>query len=346
MLKVFSLSEYNQWDQIVRSFKEYNVFYLSGYSRAINNNRDGRPYLIYYEDSNLRAINVIIERDISECSQFNSKIELNKYYDIISPYGYGGFLLDGAREGYKTVEKHYKEFLNEKNYISEFVRFELFSKYWEYFEGIVESRTQNIVRSLDEPLDVIFEDFEHKCRKNIKKADRKGLKIIINNGNAEIDDFYRIYIETMKRNNADKYFYFKKDYFEEINKLSENHIYFNVLYQDKIVSTELVLFDNTNCYSYLGGTDNEYFDLRPNDFVKYEIIKWAKSIGLKRFVLGGGYGKDDGIFRYKRSFAPNGVYDYYIGKRIINNELYNQLVTLRKSEIVEEKINYFPLYRA
>ena len=37
---------------------------------------------------------------------------------------------------------------------------------------------------------------------------------------------------------------------------------------------------------------------RANDFLKFEVIKWAKEKGFKNYVLGGGYGTDDGIFQY------------------------------------------------
>ena len=87
-----------------------------------------------------------------------------------------------------------------------------------------------------------------------------------------------------------------------------------VVHEGKIISTELVIYGTENAYSYLGGTDRDYFDVRPNDYLKYEIIKWAKAKGLKNFVLGGGYGADDGIFQYKLCLAPHGEYDFYIGR--------------------------------
>ncbi|MFK4998691.1 GNAT family N-acetyltransferase [Bacillus sp. N9] len=79
-----------------------------------------------------------------------------------------------------------------------------------------------------------------------------------------------------------------------------NFVYIHVLNEDKVVSTELVLYGSENCYSFLGGTDRNYFKLQPNTLLKYEVIKWAKEKGLKRFILGGGYGKDDGIYKYKK----------------------------------------------
>ena len=108
----------------------------------------------------------------------------------------------------------------------------------------------------------------------------------------------------------------------------------------------MIIFGTENAYSYLGGTDRDYFDVRPNDFLKFEAIKWLKERGLKNFVLGGGYGADDGIFRYKKSLAPNGIVDFYIGKSIFDQELYDKLISKRRAcgEILEE--SFFPVYRA
>ena len=111
-----------------------------------------------------------------------------------------------------------------------------------------------------------------------------------------------------------------------------------------MISAELVIYGSENCYSYLGGTNSEYFDLRPNDFLKYEIIKWAKNKGLKNFVLGGGYGSDDGIYQYKLSLAPHGVYNFYIGRKVFDQKSYDELVSLRDENELNEK--FFPLYRS
>ena len=87
--------------------------------------------------------------------------------------------------------------------------------------------------------------------------------------------------------------------------------------------------------------------MRPNDFLKYEIIKWAKEKGLKNFVLGGGYGADDGIFQYKTCLAPKGVVDFYIGRTVFDQEKYQQLVDFRANENPACRTSgYFPRYRA
>ena len=86
-----------------------------------------------------------------------------------------------------------------------------------------------------------------------------------------------------------------------------------------------MLVSERNAYSFLGGTASDAFELRPNDLLKWELILWLKSAGKRRFVLGGGYGADDGIFRYKRSFAPHGLVPFFVGRRVLEPELYRDL---------------------
>lgn len=129
--------------------------------------------------------------------------------------------------------------------------------------------------------------------------------------------------------------------------MRENITYFYVLFEEKIISAELVIYGTENCYSFLGGTNKDYFELRPNDFLKYEIIKWACNKKLKNYVLGGGYGLDDGIFQYKTCLAPNGLVDFFIGEKIFNFEQYDELMRIRLKENPDCcEAEYFPQYRA
>ena len=152
----------------------------------------------------------------------------------------------------------------------------------------------------------------------------------------------------MNRNNASNYYYFGQQYFEDIaNLLPNNYIYFHVLKDNKIISTELVLFSERYAYSFLGGTIADYYDCRPNDFLKNEIIKWCYEQGIQQFILGGGYHKDDGIYRYKKGFTPDEDVPFYIGRHIFNQDIYQQAISKRQQADASFDINtpYFPAYR-
>lgn len=344
MLKEYSLTQKERWDAIVRSFPDYEVFFLSDYSAAFmqENTKNGEPLLLYYEEGNDRGIEVVFKRDIAFDENLIEKIEKGRYFDLITPYGYGGFR--GNISDWDRLNQTYQDYCNANHYICEFIRFDLFSDYHLHYGGDVETRTHNVVRSLECSLDDIWMDFKQKVRKNVKKANRYNLSCIVENTEEHIDDFLRIYYSTMDRTDADSEYYFSKKFYRSLNVMKNNIAYFYAVYDNKIVSTELVIYGSENCYSYLGGTDRAYFDVRPNDFLKYEIIKWAKRKGLKKFVLGGGYGSDDGIFQYKSALSPKGIVDFYIGRKIFNDDEYKKILNLRNPYELND--NFFPIYRS
>ena len=344
IIEEYSISDQEKWDEIVRSFPDYEIFYLSDYSKAFMKEapKNGTPILLLYEDGEDRAINVVLRRDVAHDPKLAGKIEEGQYFDLITPYGYGGFW--GTITDWDKLNKTYTQYCMNNHYVCEFVRFELFSDYYEHYDGEVETRTHNVVRSLDMSVDDIWMDFKQKVRKNVKRANKNNLSIIVESTGEKLDDFLRIYYSTMDRSDAEDEYYFSRQFYEDLNEMKDNVVYFHVVYEGKIISTELVIYGAENCYSYLGGTDRDYFDLRPNEFLKFEVIKWAKEKGLKNFVLGGGYGADDGIFQYKLCLAPHGTYDFYIGRKIFDKKSYDNLVSLRTGEELNEK--YFPLYRS
>jgi lipid II:glycine glycyltransferase (peptidoglycan interpeptide bridge formation enzyme) len=180
-------------------------------------------------------------------------------------------------------------------------------------------------------------------RKNVKKARRAGVEIEFDPEGARLDDFLRLYAHTLERRDAPERYRFPREFFERIHeRLAGQFVYAHALHENQVVSSELVLLSARNAYSFLGGTESDAFDQRPNDLLKHEVILWAKDAGKARFVLGGGYGADDGIFRYKRSFAPHGLLPFFIGRRVLQPELYGELA--EKAGATGDD-TFFPAYR-
>ena len=211
----------------------------------------------------------------------------------------------------------------------------------------------NIVRDLDLDEEAMFMDFEHKVRKNVKKAQRNNVQIVLDSTGERLDEYLDIYEHTMSRRQASERYYFPRSYYESIHEhLAGQFIYFHALHEGRVISTELVLISAENVYSFLGGTSDDAFDLRPNDLLKCEIINWARTEGKRRFILGGGYHVDDGVYRYKLAFAPHGIMPFDVGRRILNPQLYDQFVAnkarLRQGHGMHwsPAPNFFPAYRA
>jgi hypothetical protein len=261
--------------------------------------------------------------------------------DVITPYGYGGAFFWGRdREG--VAARFWKSFdgwAADKHVVSELVRFALFDDELLPYPGDREQRLVNVVRDLAPSAEELWMDCEHKVRKNVKKARRAGVTIEFDSTGERLDDFLRLYMHTLERRDAPERYRFPRDFFE---RLPEPRVYVHALQGEDVVSSELVLLSEHHAYSFLGGTDSDAFDVRPNDLLKWELILWAKRAGKSRFVLGGGQSADDGIFRYKRSFAPRGLVPFFVGKRVLEPALYEELTKLVGGGRASD---FFPAYR-
>lgn len=283
--------------------------------------------------------------------------EQTEFYDFTSPYGYTGpwysegIMQDDKADFWKAVDLWYIE----NNVITEFIRFNLTGNHKDY-NGHVHPTMLNIRGRIVES-EAQWNSFDHKVRKNVKKAIRENLysKIYFDDiTDVQTEEFHKIYIDTMQRTNAKSHFFYT---LEQFKRFLDNNKKFaaicTVYFENTPVSSEFLLVSPDGVYSFLGGTDEKYFDKRPNDFLKYNVLNWARLLGKKYYVLGGGYGYQDGIFKYKKSFFPEGVVTYYTGRKLLNYKVYSTLLetstinqsNVGSSENEEERAAYFPAYR-
>jgi lipid II:glycine glycyltransferase (peptidoglycan interpeptide bridge formation enzyme) len=99
--------------------------------------------------------------------------------------------------------------------------------------------------------------------------------------------------------------------------------------KNRLVSVELVLASDKYLYSFLGGTLREAFPYAPNDLLKHAVIDYGRESGRAGYVLGGGYTKDDGIFRYKKAFDPTGDVPFQRLELIGDRSAYESLIAER-----------------
>jgi len=332
------------WDMSIQQDPHAHPDYVELWTRSSD-----RPTCAVYVDSQGGILLPFVIRPL-EVEPWVA--EADGMLDIVSPYGYGGPYSWGNADS----SKFWREFDNwavRNGVVSFFMRFSLFQSLEDEFSGTVEAISPNIVRCLGKSLDEIWMDYKHKVRKNVNKACRMGVKIELDFEGSRKDEFTNLYEITMDRRNASDFYYFGSSFFTSIfTKLKGNFAIFHALYDEKIVSTELVLLSRKYIYSFLGGTDPRYFSVRPNDLLKHAIVKWGVENGMEAYILGGGPEGKDGIFKYKESFAPNGEVPFRVGKCIYNDEMYRYLVDCRRKWENSNERNwipspeFFPEYRA
>lgn len=339
--------QYETWLALWREQPDREVFAHPDYARLFARKTD-RVVALSLRNSRGAILFPLILRPLAAESWAGD----NTCWDATTPYGYGG--------PFKWGEAPPEEFWDAFDrwaasvpLVTLFARRSLFEEQVLPWRGGLELKHYNVVRSLELDEDTLWMDYEHKVRKNVQKARRAGLRVTVDLEGKGLDTFVEIYRETMQRRGADESYLFPRSFFEEITRrLRGSFAFFEVHKGEAVVSVELVLCSEENLYSFLGGTRESAFGDRPNDLLKHEIILWGRAMGKRRFVLGGGHRPDDGIYRYKLSFAPRGAVPFFVGQRVLQPAVNEQLIALRREAELQRGTNwaprddYFPPYRS
>lgn len=303
------------------------------------------------EDGSLVAIMPFLIREIVVND------EKTGHKDVSSPWGYNGpyFKENTSAEVKSKFWEQVDEWYKLQHIVTEFVRFNLYNHYAEYTGETVHTLLN--VRGNITNWEQFWANLKSNTRNQFRKAEKLGLSFKLVYKDIEkkhIEAFYDLYIGTMDRRDAKDFFYHKLDYFVNLWQMNKDKCAIGLVYKDGVaISTELFLLTNDTVYSFLGGTDADYFKLRPNEYLKINAIQWAGKAGFTYYNIGGGLSnsKEDNLYLYKRKYFPlDEDVDFYTGRKILDEKAYDMLVSKNEQEIPMEVSKdlangYFPKYR-
>lgn len=348
MIEVYTLDN-EAWDRVVKSFSEYDVYYLSGYVKAFEKNGDGIAQLIYIYNDTTKAMNVVFKRDISDDKRLAMEISQGQYYDFTTPYGYGGFLIEG--EDIKSLMEEYKSYCKKSGIVCEFVRFHPLLSNWEKLEEEFEVLPLgNTVYVDTSEKDIIWDNITSKNRNMIRKARKSGLHVYWGRNPSIIKPFKQIYNQTMIKDNASDYYFFGDDFYESIlEDLKYNSMWFYAEKDGEIAAISIFMFCNGRMHYHLSASQSKFQMLAPTNLLLYEAALWACENGYKELHLGGGVGAgQDSLYKFKKAFNRKEDKKFCIGRNIYDNEMYEKLIAIRKKtdNNFDADNSYFPLYRS
>ena len=370
--QVLTLAESEQWDAIVRTFAFYDTYYLSGYVRAFRIHGDGDPLLFYYNDGRIKGINVAMRRSIIEDPHFNGILDEDRYFDLATPYGYGGWLIENlynASASTDTEEKRrlenearketideeslawlfrdYERWCLRNNIVSEFVRFHPMignhNAVKDHYDVIELGEVVHMDLSNPER---IWENISSKNRNTIRKAMKND--VVIYNG--RFPEIYRkfkiVYDSTMDKDDAEEYYYFEEPFYDSLcGDLEKNAQIFWAEKNKEVIAASIMLECNGFMNYHLSGSLRDYSSLAPTNLLLYKAALWGCEHGMKTLYLGGGVGSgEDSLFKFKRSFYKgNDLHHFHIGRKVFDSDVYQELTMMRGETI--ENVNFFPVYR-
>lgn len=354
MISIISIDHHIQWDSFVNEIPSRDVYYLSGYVRAFQAHGDGKPVLICFSDGDYRAACVMMVRDVAQsCPFMDLHLPANRYYDLITPYGYGGFCFNKEEVPAEVCHKAMKEltdFLKEKGFVSAFFRFHpVLSN--SSFHSCSDMDIVNLGKTITidlESEDTIWGNISSKNRNMIRKSQKSGVVIKMGKGIQLLRKFKEIYNETMDQDNADPYYYFEDSFYQSIDSyLNDNYQIFYAEYDGIIIAMAIMIFAGDKLNYHLSGSKFEYRHYAPGNLLLYKAALWGALRGFKTLHLGGGVGSgEDSLYKFKAAFNRNSDSQFSIGKMVIDEVKYNELLSLRSiSEGELANISFFPAYR-
>lgn len=273
-----------------------------------------------------------MKKDIAKCISFHNTLELGKYYDFETPYGYGGPLCDTkiSQDSQSKFMREIMDYCHDNKVISQFVRFHPILQNHNVLSEIIETRYLRDTIYIDTSnRDLIMNNMDSKNRNMVRKAIKNGVTIV-RESIEKYNDFFPMYADTMRKNNADEYYIFDEIFFESLKMLKDNGCFFYAMFDGKPIGGAIMLYNEEYMHYHLSGTHTDYRKYSSSNLLLYEAACWASEQGIRKFHLGGGMIPDDSLFGFKKQFNKFGRLPFVVGRTVFDKGTYAKLLDIRK----------------
>lgn len=270
-------------------------------------------------------------------------IEGTTYFDITAPYGYcGPFTTDSTL--HIAAEKLFLQNIRSRgNIVNEFIRYH-YDPVLHFTEKCTNLLNRRIVLTdVSQTSEHIWEkQFSGTNRNIVRKLKKEGFEYSISDFITEDVSFFQaFYNETMKNAQATDFYYFDEAFYMQLIRELGPKIKLAKVYKDGVVyATALFFVSGKYVTYYLSARNLDFPKVSASNLLLSETIFWANENQFEVVNLGGGLSlnEDDRLFKFKSNFGIKYA-DFYIGKRILNDEKYAQLQADFIQKNGEEKFN-------
>lgn len=280
-------------------------------------------------------------------------VEGERWFDATTPYGYGGPRIMHCATGchsdlVASFEHAFQEYCEDQRIVSEFVRFHpIFDNARDFSSCYdVTFQRETVGTTIAGFSDPVASEFSKSARKTLRRSLNAGVSCRITVAPAHLDRFKEIYYETMSRVQADAYYFFDDEYFDQcLAKLADKIILAEAVYEGQVIAAELHFLSDGILHTHLSGTVADFHQLSPVYVLQYGAVLWGKENGVKLMHAGGGRtnSPDDPLYKFKKKFGQHTGYRFYTGKKVWNEDIYRKLC-IQSGSVPNG--SFFPAYRS
>ncbi|MGE6369848.1 GNAT family N-acetyltransferase [Planococcus kocurii] len=324
-----------------------DIYFNKEYGRLYEKIEKGECQEFVFEHTLGKIQHLFIKCEIPQ------KLTGQVFYDLVTPYGYGGPRIVSGENSNKVAlvsafEEEFGKYCANHHIVSESVRFHPVIKNHVDFESCYELnfRRQTIQTRLAGIDDPILTEYSASCRRDIRHGLKAGVTYRIIEHPENLEDFKKLYYSTMQRNAAKMIYYFNDEYFQQcLDRLSDYLVVVEVTYGEQIIGMSLNFVGDSFIHVHLTGTCQKFHQLAPAYILQYALALWGKEQGKELIHHGGGRTKevDDKLYLFKKKFGRRSELTYFIGRKIWNRAVYEQLCYMNNASTGSDQ---FPAYRS
>ncbi|MGB5668554.1 MAG: GNAT family N-acetyltransferase [Maribacter sp.] len=334
------------WCPLITSSKNSDFYHTYDY-HYLSKNKGETPILIAYSENYKSIFLPLLLR----------KIKGTPYFDATSVYGYSGPLNNNISTDFdnSVFKKELQKLFEELNIISVFSRLNPFIEHQNtILKGLGDLSASGKVINIDltNDLDTQKSAYDKRLRTYINKS-RRQCSLRLAESPEDLDIFIDMYYENMRRVNANKSYFFNKEYF--FNLLNTKDFLTEILLathneSKKVIGGAMFIKKNKIVQYHLSGVKEEFLALNAIKLLIDEMRIRATQEGFEYLNLGGGLGgKEDSLFHFKSKFSKDSK-NFKLWKYVVNQSIYDDLVDRelgKESSSIHYKAytKYFPFYR-
>jgi hypothetical protein len=281
---------FENWDDLITATRDYSFFHSSIWAKVLKETYHYQPlYFTILANGKIKGLLPVMEiksnltgrRGVSlpfsdSCEPI--VLEKNDFDEL-----FRNLLVHAEESGWR-----YFELRGGKNYLSN-------CQPSTYHYG----HTLNLCQSEEK----IFSSLRNSTRRNIKKATKEGVQVKIFYSFDALKRFYRLHCITRKYHGVppQPFSFFKMIYTHVLS----NHYGIVALgyFQEKVIAAAVFFHFGKNVIYKYGASDRRYQNLRANNLIMWEAIKYYSPRGYKEFSFGRTAPENRGLLQFKDGWS-------------------------------------------
>lgn len=334
MTDLLCLSDALRWKAFLERIPadKSDVYFMPEYYSLYDKYGDGKAYCFVFEKDGNIALYPFLRNSITPLGYQLDR----EYYDIQGAYGYNGLVASTTNKTFlDAFWEAFDAWCIEHDIVAEFMRFHPLLNNQRQASSQMKTFYSRHTVALDLTDDDIWmHQISSKNRNMIRKAEKEGVTIVESD---DYETFRKLYDGTMTDLHAEDFYFFPPSYYEEYKQtFKDKSMLCFAMLEGKVIAGSMFMFSDDYAHYHLSARDREYSRYAANNLILWYGIQKAKDRGCKWFHFGGGTtgDDDDSLLKFKKEFSKT-LCEFWIGKRVHNQKVYEQIVEQWKTKYPE-----------